>query len=199
MTTYYSKPDNALTDRAPALSFAPWFASSSAFCPQSLSVAWKPWLAGFRVARRVPFNVSQRCRPLERVVAAVWNRCCRVFSREGLQPLQSRLTLSQNTLFSPVVYRRQPEPGLSANSQFAPRLNRTLDRCMAQFITSHVALCQLTDESAPGSRKNHNHMRKAASAQTGPVGRQERMNHYEENNVNQRVAIRREPDRDCRR
>ena len=197
MMTRYSKPEYALAAWACAHSFATWFASVPAISSQSISAAPKPRFRGFRIAQRGPLSVSIRCRLFQRVITAFWNRCRLFISREGVQMMQSRLTQSPEKRSSQVDCARRT--GISANSQFALRSYRTLDRCVAKLIDRQVSLRRLTDSSAPDSRKNHNHVRTVVSAQSGPAGRQQRMNHYEENNVNQRVAIRRKPDRDCRR
>ena len=50
-----------------------------------------------------------------------------------------------------------------------------------------------------GSQINQNHMRRLLQTDFSPIERQQRMNQNEENNVNQRVADRRESDCDRRR
>ena len=192
MTTRYSKPEYALPDQEAAHSFA----SAEAIRPSSIFASPESCFRGFRIAQRAPLVVSIRCRLFQRVAALFRNRWCMIAGREGLQTMQSRLIQSPELRSIPVGWFQQA--GLSANFQFALRFYRTLDRCVAKLMDCRVSLRRLTDSSAPDSRKNYIHMRTAVSPQSGPAGRQQRMNQYEENNVNQRIAIRREPDRDCR-
>ena len=66
-------------------------------------------------------------------------------------------------------------------------------------LDSHVRNYSARILPNQGSQKNQNQAYRLLRAFMSPIDRQKRMNQNEENNVNQRIAVRRESDRDRRR